>query len=477
MGKEKLVGKIVMSGKLTVESPLLIGAGQEDYLADNDRDIHVLRVADSKKRNAETEHLKYVIPGTSLAGVLRDLVARQSKELTAELFGELSFMQSSLEVSDIVLENAKLTYRDGVSIDENLGSAIDGAKYDYEAIERGAWGELRLVITIKGIHTANPGKWQSAELRPEVLNAVYYLKDCLEEGISLGAMTAKGLGRVRVKNLQAGLYDFADSKDVAAWLSQEVPEAGKAGRLLQDKSSWRTSNLGLTVEAEFALQSSLIVRDYGSGTKTEKGKKVVFSLKSGGDYVIPGTSIKGVLRHQAAYILDLLGDRKDMLESLMGTAEAKSKTKETEGRIKSRFYVDEAYIVSGKKGAVAEAEVTRNRIDRFTGGTIESALFTEMPLWQKDERIPTVRLRFSVREADEKEAGLALFLLKDLWQGKVALGGEAGVGRGTLKGLQAKINYRGQEYELDKEGQVVSGQPEELEKLAAAFASYAKGEV
>lgn len=467
MGKEKLVGKIIMSGRLTVESPLLIGAGQDDDLADNDKDMHVLRVA------AEDGEMKYIIPGTSLAGVLRDLMARQSEKLTSEIFGDLSVMQSSLEVSDIVLENARLAYRDGVSIDENLGSAMDGAKYDYEAIERGAQGKLRLVMTLRGIHTANPEEWARAELRPEVLNAVFYLKDCLEEGIRLGAMTAKGLGRVRVKELQAGLYDFLNPKDVAAWLSQEVPEAGSAGRLLQDRSSWSMADLGLTVEADFALRSSLIVRDYG----TEAGTKVIPSLKSGEDYVIPGTSIKGVLRHQAAYILDSLGDRKDhMLDSLMGTAEAGTKTRETEGRRKSRFYVDEAYIASGKQTDVVAAEVTRNRIDRFTGGTIESALFTEKPLWQKDDRIPTVRLRFSVMGADDKEAGLTLFLLKDLWQGKVALGGEAGVGRGILKGLQARINYRGHAYELDKDGKVVSGQPEELEKLAAAFADYAKGE-
>ena len=47
MGRENVVGKIVMSGSLILESPLLIGAGQDDYLADNDRDIHVLRVADA----------------------------------------------------------------------------------------------------------------------------------------------------------------------------------------------------------------------------------------------------------------------------------------------------------------------------------------------------------------------------------------------------------------------------------------------
>ena len=470
MGKENVVGKIVMSGRLTVESPLLIGAGQDDYLYGNDKDIHVLRVAD------ESGNMRYTIPGTSLAGVLRDMVNDHPGNAVEELFGEMNSMQSSINVSDIVLENAVTIYRDGVRIDEDMGSAADGAKYDYEAIDRGAQGDLRLVLTLRGTHTESPVEWKTSKVRDEVLNAICYIRESLEKGIKLGAMTAKGLGRVKVKDVQVGFYDFCNKKDVVSWLTQEEPEARKASRMLKEKSTWDEADHSFIIEADFAFRSSLIVRDYGTEVRNKEGKKVITSLKSGRDYVIPGTSIKGVLRHQAAYILDSLGSNKDMLETLMGTADSKTKSKETEGRIKSRFYVDEAYISSGKNADVKEAEITRNRIDRFTGGTIESALFTERPLWQKDDRLPTVRLRFSIKGADDKEVGLSLFLLKDLWQGKIALGGEAGVGRGTLKGLSAKIKYHKETFEMDKDGKVVSGNPENLEKLASAFASYAQGE-
>ena len=469
MGKENVVGKIVMSGRLTVESPLLIGAGQDDHLSGNDKDIHVLRVAD------KSGTMRYIIPGTSLAGVLRDMVADQSAQAMENLFGEMTVMQSSVNVYDIVLDNALPIYRDGVRIDEDMGSAVDGAKYDYEAIERGAQGDLRLVITLRGIHTTDYKEWKTSAVKPEILNAICYIRECLEKGIKLGAMTAKGLGRVKVKDMQVGFYDFANKKDVVSWLAQATPEAGKASRMLKDKSTWNEADHGLMVEADFALKSSLIVRDYGTEVRKDK-KRIITSLKSGKDYVIPGTSIKGVLRHQAAYILESLGSKKEMLETLMGTADSKTKSKETEGRIKSRFYVDEAYITQGKNADVTEVEITRNRIDRFTGGTIESALFTERPLWQKDDRIPTVKLKFSIKGADDKEAGLSLFLLKDLWQGKIALGGEAGVGRGTLKGLKARIKYHGDTYEMDKDGKVVTGDPEKLESIAEAFASYAQGE-
>lgn len=482
MGEEHIVGKIVITGRMKLASPLLIGSGQDDYLSDNDRDIHVMKVMVDKDK------MQCIIPGTSIAGVLRELVAEQCrmrnsgvndrqvyKELY-QLFGELGIMQSSIDVNDVTLENAQLAYRDGVCIDEDMGSAVDGAKYDYESVDRGAEGNLRLVITLRGIHTNNPVKWQTAEIRPEIMNVVCYIRECLENGIRLGAMTAKGLGKVKVDNVQAGLYDFANPKDVVNWLSQQIPDTRMAGKLLQEKSIWNDSNNRMSVEADFALRSSLIIRDYGTEVKTDDGRRVTISLKNRKEYIIPGTSIKGVLRHQAAYILNSLGNRKAYLSNLMGAAESGKSNETTEGRVKSRFFVDEVYIEAGKKAAVQAKDVTRNRIDRFTGGTIESALFAERPLWQHDDRVPTVHMRFIIKDADEKDAGLALFLLKDLWQGKIAIGGEAGIGRGTLKGLTAKINYHEDKYEMDMNGRLTVGNAEALEQLAEAFVTYAKGE-
>lgn len=264
-----------------------------------------------------------------------------------------------------------------------------------------------------------------------------------------------------------GLYDFARQQDVKAWLMQVQPEAKKASRQLSGKSSLAPYDPGsFSVEAEFALRSSLLVRNY---TTDRKGKAIAVMLKSGKDAVIPGTSIKGVLRHRAAYILESFGKDETALDSLMGTAEAASSSDgEGEGRRKSRLRVDETYIsLQGK--ALAETEHVRNRIDRFTGGTIDSALFATKPLWQKDGEAGTVTLRFEILEASPEEAGLALFLLKDLWQGQLPLGGEIGAGRGTLKGLRADIHYDGKSYRLSEQGKVIQGDQAELESYGAAF--------
>lgn len=88
----------------------------------------------------------------------------------------------------------------------------------------------------------------------------------------------------------------------------------------------------------------------------------------------------------------------------------------------------------------------------------------------------TVHICFHIQDATESEAGLALFLLKDLWQGELTLGGEAGVGRGKLRGIKAVISYAGQKYTIEKDGKVTQGSKEKLEKYAQSFVDGAKHE-
>ena len=95
---------------------------------------------------------------------------------------------------------------------------------------------------------------------------------------------------------------------------------------------------------------------------------------------------------------------------------------------------------------------TRNRIDRFTGGTIDSALFDSEPIWQvKDSKEGLVSFEVTVKECSENEAGLMFVLLRDLWMGKLTFGGEASIGRGRLHGVRAEVLYNGNTYTFENE--------------------------
>ena len=105
MTDAKITQKIVLKGTLQLDSPLLIGSGTETENRKNEADIHILR--DKKERP--------FIPGTSLAGVLRNWLSGQDADAADKLFGFIikgnnnnneQDVQSAIAVSDVVFENA-----------------------------------------------------------------------------------------------------------------------------------------------------------------------------------------------------------------------------------------------------------------------------------------------------------------------------------------------------------------------------------
>ena len=445
----KVTGRVLIVGDLVLDAPLLIGAGDGGE-GRGDEDIRVLKDKDGA-----------FIPGTSLCGVLRAFLrAHEGSGNAADtLFGDSDEGQSMIAVRDVRLDGAKIIARDGVAIDGVTGVGVDGAKYDYEAVERGAHGEFRLLATRRLCHEEDWAKFYDSLL---------LLREKMEAGFSLGAMTAKGFGKVHAEHVRSGFFDFHRKEDVLAWLAKREPEPEDAADAMAGKTSQSlVVSEELVVEADFAIRNSVIVRDYGRrkkipGNKDRKDYDAV-SKMSGDRYVLPGTSLKGVLRHHAERVLRKLGAGESFLQDLMGYSTNEEKKK-------SRFSVEESLL----EPSVHAAGQTRVRIDRFTGGAMESALFTNEPLWQKGEGA-AFRLRFRIEKAQPKEIGLALFLLRDLWQGRVAVGGEKSVGRGPLRGLGAVIRYRGKEsgteeaYRLDANGRITEGSRDKLEAYADAL--------
>ena len=128
MTDAKITQKIVLKGSLQLDSPLLIGSGTETENRKNEADIHILR--DKKERP--------FVPGTSLAGVLRNWLAEQNADAADKLFGFIikgknknneQDTQSAIAISDVVFKNedTEVVVRNGVSIDSYTGTGIKGA--------------------------------------------------------------------------------------------------------------------------------------------------------------------------------------------------------------------------------------------------------------------------------------------------------------------------------------------------------------
>ena len=428
--------KILLEGTLSLDSPLLIGTGLTAREARQETDMQVLK--DKKERP--------FIPGTSLAGVLRTLLADEEAALlfgSAERGEKAGGAQSAIDVEDVLLEDAAIVVRDGVGIADFARTSLAGRKYNYEAVERGAKGRLRMTVTVRRAHA---GKGLE--------EAVQTLADRLAAGVRLGALTAKGFGKVSAADVRISTYDFSDFDDVRRWLFREDAKCIAHG----SKAAGKKRAGVFSVDAAFAIRRSLIVRENDVDEKAAERKVKSQQKKSGADFLIPGTSIKGALRHRALEILTILKKPAAALNGLMGcSTDAR--------RQKSRFLVDEACF---RKGVKPQAHA-RNRLDCFTGGTVDSVLFTDEPVWQEKPGEATLRLHYEIENYAPWEAGLALYLLRDLWQGTIPLGGESSVGRGLLEGIAATVSFDDEVLEIGAAGAVEKAAAEKLEAFAKAL--------
>ena len=378
--------------------------------------------------------------------------------------------QSAIDVEDVKLEDTEITVRDGVRINSFTGTAEDRSKHNFEAVERGAGGLVEMTVTIRE-------EQEKEKQRAAVEAAAREIAAFLAQGICLGALSAKGFGRAHCPQVAVNFYDFSRAAAVKAWMLKQ----DYATETIDHEEDKTYPPEYFVVDADFALNGSLLVRQDASEQHGDMLVKVEQMQHRGKDektdyYIIPGTSIKGVLRSRAEKILARLGQDTSHLCDLMGGGPKDN----DKGKHKSRFIVEEIYIEPPK--GLHEHVQARNSIDRFTGGTMPGKLFGEKPLWQDKEGVPTVKIHFEIRPPRgeqtnthyaEWEYGLALFLLKDLSLGKVALGGGKSIGRGTLKGHSIRIHYRGEEYEIDQDGKVTgtsaAAKAAKLESWAKSF--------
>ena len=210
------------------------------------------------------------------------------------------------------------------------------------------------------------------------------------------------------------------------------------------------------LNAHFQLDGSLLIRS-GFGEQDQGPDTVHLHARHGRPEegqpykrqpVISGTSLAGALRGRALRIARTLagdqvlasGQRRPapqavaLVNGIFGPDEIR-KSKRPAGA--SRLIVEETPIQE-----IGELVQNRIRIDRFTGGAFESALFNEQPVFGQEKTDVAVRL--TLHNPREAEIGLLLLMLKDLWTGDLTLGGESSVGRGRLRGVEADLKLEPQ---------------------------------
>jgi len=95
------------------------------------------------------------------------------------------------------------------------------------------------------------------------------------------------------------------------------------------------------------------------------------------------------------------------------------------------------------------------------------ALFDSMPLFSRGEEIKDITI--TITDYKDYEAGLMLLVLKDLWTGDLAVGGEKNVGRGVFEGISATINWNGNSVPVNLTNDNLSTELMKLKHFVVAF--------
>ena len=432
-----IVRRFLAEGTWTASSAFHPGGGE---LADNGADSAVYRA-----RTGD-----YVIPGSSLAGCCRSLAARLTSRsaqefrsgpetaAVADLFG--GKYSSLIRFSDgrvqLPPNSNGAALRDGVRIDLASGIAADDARYNFEVLPRGSDIPFRIVLEIPRRLSVTEGRG--------LLNAfALLLGEIGRGGLQIGAKSRKGLGYGKVASWHIRRFEMSSPVHASAWiLGSDGGETVPLDSMLDPESPARDS--WFTIELALRLKTSVLLRSAGHDPNLPD----FVQLTEGGQPLVSGTSWAGVLRGRVETIVNTItGTRGPGSEGRQRSEKMFGPLKTGRGRQTKTLHAGRVWVEEMPLSATKLEVQSRVAIDRFTGGSLEAALFDEAPAWPDASATHgLLRIRCEMRgDDDSSHCALLMQAVKDIWTGDVAVGGESSVGRGVWQGVSCRFRYPGLE--------------------------------
>ena len=427
-------------------TPVVVKSGEKNILTDG----AVLR---------DVNDLPY-IPGTSIAGVLRHAWKDEKIDVDTILgfqhgdkgegskliFSEARMLGSGGRVidglqdinDDSFLKNYKqLPIRQHVRITDR-GVAADKGKFDEEIVYAGT----RFCFELEML-----SKEDIESFFDELLATLQ------SHTFRLGSGTRNGFGEIKVVSLWKRVLNLQDKEDLEAYLSKSSNlEASKGWytekvNLVSKETEWTSYELQL-MPSDFFLFGSGFGDDEADMTPV-KEQRVLWNGESAQlgeySYLVPASSVKGAIAHRVAFHYNKL---KGIYADLLSDEEKKNVIGKNNDAVKSLFGSEGDEKGDGKlRGNVLFSALyleylsykllNHVAIDRFTGGAIDGALFTEKVTYGNGQGYA---LKIFVNSLSiENDVMKALELaLDDICKGMLPLGGGVNRGHGTFSGVILK---------------------------------------
>jgi CRISPR/Cas system CSM-associated protein Csm3 (group 7 of RAMP superfamily) len=381
-----------------------------------------------------------VIPGTSVAGALRAALPADARD---EVMGAPS-RPSPLSILGVEVGGGRVVETRHTAIDRRRGAARTHTLHSREAVAEGQPITVRLQL-------------EHADDAPlaTLLDALRDWRPRLGSGASVGR------GSMHVAGIHHRTLDLALDEDLAVHLTAAGPTgfdtAVREGKVLQASAAPGEPLL----DVSFAIVDALHI---GSGAAKGDAQSIPFLTDSQDRPLVPGSSLKGLIRSRVEFLLRSLGGRA-CSDKPCGDCPTCQLFGYGGGELP-----DNATGV-GRKSSVAfrncaiDGAGTSERIhvsvDRFTGGALDGALYSDRVVDAGTFRIVVDPLHGTTPQWGQ---GLILAALIDLDEGLIGLGGSTTRGYGTVRADDGPLR-----------DQLFGGRPASAiarEALAAAVAQY-----
>lgn len=441
MERTRYTTRYIIRTVIEAETPLAVGSGKKDMLTD-------ALVA------TDVNGLPF-IPGTSLAGALRSACSISREDHSPFGYLDRSGGEGSrLLVSDAVMIGEEGKPMDGLRVidyDDPFyarfkalpirqhvrinprGTAGNGGKFDEQIVYKGT----RLCFEMELLSDGNDTDRSFFDHLVGELN---------KETFRIGGGTRHGFGKTRVVSTFSRVYDLTRAEDLDRYVTRSAQLTAGEGEVPMQAADeeWQRYELDLR-PADFFL--------FGSGMGDEDVdmtpvREAYIEWESGrprfvdSAVLIPASSVKGALAHRTAYYWNklqhryadsaeeepqgLTGDDNQAVSEIFGKAgQGKS------GDIRRGNIMLSDILIPVRDGK-ADKIFNHVSLDRFTGGSRDSALFDEKVSYLPDTHFKlTIDVRKSSIRDEEVRKSFEL-AMDDIGKGLLPLGGGVNRGHGVF---------------------------------------------
>ena len=444
---------------LETETPLAIGSGNKDIKTDSvvAKDIN---------------ELPY-IPATTLAGLIRHSLPEELQEYWMGFQKKKDGEGSRIMLSEGKILSADRNPIDGLNFDNldedaimrlcrelpirqhvrinQQGTAVKNGKFDEEIVPKG----VRFCFEIE---------LMAEKDKPGIMDTI--LSIIQSDGFRIGSGSRSGFGKIEVVGILRRDLDLCVPNELELYL-------GKSASLAKAWEGYRPYTPSAAIDPDcifYTLELKPVdFMFFGSGfgdersdmtfvrepvvTSWDRGEATVEELER--VILIPASSVKGALAHRTAYHYNRLegvfADKKTAEELEKNTGKENKAVKtlfgsegDRKGKNKQRGNILFSDVIEKQKAPLEKKVLNHVKIDRFTGGTVDGALFSEEVLYAPRKTFFNLELMLRKTAVDEKDGKIVKAFeaaLTDLCRGYLPLGGGVNRGNGTFKG---KLNKNGE---------------------------------